>query len=159
MFSAKLIQRKSFEYFFVDPLKTDFRIKKQLKQFDETECRNNFKEQRKQFIESSKKYYSSMQSGLQLGEKKIEKIEAAETSSSDSRNEFHEKSLAYVKTLLSIEEKKKYVLPETFLLYTQRWTLFLRDTNEKMKAYEEPDGIIEKQLNDSRDKVSIISTN
>lgn len=130
----------------------DTTIKKQLKQFDETECRNNFKEQRKQFIESSKKYYSSMQSGLQLGEKKIEKIEAAETSSSDSRNEFHEKSLAYVKTLLSIEEKKKYVLPETFLLYTQRWTLFLRDTNEKMKAYEEPDGIIEKQLNDSRDK-------
>ena len=93
---------------------------------------------------------------FQLGEKKIEKIEAAETSSSDSRNEFHEKSLDYVKTLLSIEEKKKYVLPETFLLYTQRWTLFLRDTNEKMKAYEEPDGIIEKQLNDSRDKVRII---
>ena len=85
---------------------------------------------------------------------KVDKIEAAETSSSESRNEFHEKSLDYVKTLLSIEEKKKYVLPETFLLYTQRWTLFLRDTNEKMKAYEEPDGIIEKQLNDSRDKVS-----
>jgi hypothetical protein len=133
-------------------------VKTSLQKFDSDECKDKFKENKKAFSKASEKYYSSMTSGLSLGEKELIKkkgelkITQADDEAKHNREAFHACSLRYVHTLLQVEEKKKYVLPELVLLYAQKWSLALRNSMEHMSKYEDRELQIQKQLNDARVK-------
>lgn len=121
-----------------------FSIKCKLEEFDNEKCKKKFKEQKKAFNKSSEKYYSSMSSSLQVGEtKKADKIKDADESSENNRKEFHRQSLKYVDTLLSVEEEKKYQIPEHIHLYTKIWTNAFESTVHEIERFKEDNDRIE----------------
>ena len=70
-------------------------VKTSLQKFDSDECKDKFKENKKAFSKASEKYYSSMTSGLSLGEKELIKkkgelkITQADDEAKNNREAFH----------------------------------------------------------------------
>ena len=57
------------------------------------------------------------------------------------RSDFHRQSLKYVDTLLSVEEEKKFQIPEHIHLYTQIWCTAFEDTCVQVEGFKVPWGL------------------
>jgi hypothetical protein len=128
-------------------------IKTKLEEFDSEKCKKKFKDQKKAFHKASEKYYSSMNNSLQVSERKnVDKIKEADESSDSYRKDFHRQSLKYVDTLLTVEEEKKYQIPEHIHLYTKIWTNAFESTVDEIERFKVDNERIQKQLNNAREK-------
>ena len=61
---------EEFRSGFDEMLKTIEKVKTNIHRFDEDQVKGTFKDGKKNFTKASEKYYSQMQSGLQIGEAK-----------------------------------------------------------------------------------------
>jgi len=128
-------------------------IKTKLEEFDSEKCKKKFKDQKKAFHKASEKYYSSMNNSLQVSERKnVDKIKEADESNGAQRKDFHRQSLKYVDTLLTVEEEKKYQIPEHIHLYTKIWTNAFESTVDEIERFKVDNERIQKQLNNAREK-------
>ena len=68
--------------------------------------------------------------------KNVDKIKDADESSENHRKEYHRQSLKYVDTLLTVEEEKKYQIPEHIHLYTKIWTNAFESTVDEIERFK-----------------------
>lgn len=147
---------EEFRHGFDEMLSAIDNVKKNIHKFDEKEYKTDYKDHKKTFTRASEKYYSSMHSGLQIGEgKTAQKKKNATDNTKQLRADFHHKSLDYVDILQTVEERKKYQLVEQFLLYSQAWSIWLQDSASHLVEHEPFNDQIKRQLTDLRDKVNL----
>lgn len=120
--------------------------KMKIDRFREIRLENAYSEKRRAYKKYRDKYYKNMASNSGVGEgHKESKQNQAIRETKKSRKDYHEHALAYVDTLLSIEEEKKYELVENFAQIAGDWLQFTKSCYECY--HEQNDEKIKQTLN------------
>lgn len=120
--------------------------KMKIDRFRENRLENAYSEKRRAYKKYRDKYYKNMASNSGVGEgHKESKQNQAIRETKKSRKDYHEHALAYVDTLLSIEEEKKYELVENFAQIAGDWLQFTKSCYECY--HEQNDEKIKQTLN------------
>ncbi|CAG5104721.1 Oidioi.mRNA.OKI2018_I69.chr1.g1481.t1.cds [Oikopleura dioica] len=105
--------------------------KGKIDRFRENRIEKAYTEKRRAYKKYRDKYYKNMASNSGVGEgHKESKQNQAIRDTKKSRKEYHENALAYVDTLLAIEEEKKYELVENLSSIAGDWLQFTKSCYE-----------------------------